>query len=239
MMHIYNKNCFDVFEFIDQDSIDLVICDMPYGTTKNKWDSMLDLNLMWDSLKFICKERAPICLFAKQPFTSKLISANVKGYKHEWFWEKNRAGNFAVVKYQPLSIIEEILVFTTGGASPNYYPIKTKCKPRMNGGKSSSKNGQGFGGIKNGYFQTTEKNPTNLLKYKTVERRNSLHPSQKPVDLLSYIIKTYSKEGDLVLDFCMGSGSTGVAALSLKRKFIGIEIDEKYYNIAKSRLTDV
>jgi len=238
-MNLFNDNCENILKTIPSNSIDLVLTDPPYATTKNKWDKKLNWEEIWKELKRICKDNTPIIFFAQDPFTSFLVNSNLKGYKHKWIWNKKSSANFAVAKYMPLTVTEDILVFTKSGKKVNYFPIMVTGKKRMKGSKNAKTNGEGFGNIKQVYYESDQYYPINLLSYPVVPRKQSLHPSQKPVELLQYLIKTYSKENDNVLDFCMGVGSTIEAALLLNRVAIGIELDRKYYDIAYDRIRKV
>lgn len=253
---LLNGPCEEMLKTLESKSVDCVVCDTPYATTKNIWDQPLDWSVVWDELKRICKPNAAIVLFAQFPFSADLIQSNRQGYKHYWVWNKRLAGNFAVTKYMPLSVTEQILVFTANGEKVNYYPQMEKGKERYRGSKNAKTNGQGFGNVEQIYYKSDTRYPKNLLEYEdptlidvlevtgfggylefsTVNRRQSLHPSQKPVELLQYLVNTYSFAGDTVLDFTMGSGSTGLACD--ERNFIGIEKDETYFNIAKDRLNE-
>lgn len=218
------------------------------GTTACKWDSVILLDEMWNRLNKLIKNNGAIVLFGSQPFTTSLIYSNIKHFKHQWIWNKSSAGNVLVAKYQPLKVEEEILVFTKKGERVNYYPIFTLNNKRdLTKEKPAVKQSDMFSRIKSGKFYKTEKNkkgtqryPKNIINIsaQSTECANSkrVHPTQKPVDLLEYLIKTYTNENDLVLDFTMGSGSTGVACLNLNRNFIGVELDKNYFNIAKNRM---
>ena len=215
---------------IKSNSIDLVLCDPPYGITQNKWDSPIDLDLLWTELKRIRKETTPIVLFSSQPFTTTLISSNLKEFKYCWTWKKHLGTGHLNAKKQPLRVIEDIIVF-----------YKKQCfyNPQMRKGKpyayKSGRNTTNYNSSKNVYcLNKGERYPVNILQFNRDE--NKLHPTQKPIDLLEYLIKTYSRENEVVLDFTMGSGSTGVACKNLNRRFIGIENNKDYYKICKSRL---
>lgn len=239
MNKLYKADCFDILPQIEDESIDLVLCDPPYATTKNKWDQPLNWDLIWENLKRICKTNSAIVLFSQFPFSSHLISSNLEGYKHYWVWDKKLAGNFAVSKYMPLSVSEIVLIFSKDGSKVNYYPQMRKGKARIKGVTTNKAAGQGFGGVKPVSNFSDEYHPTNILEYSIASQRSkSVHPSQKPVALLEYLIKTYSLEGQTVLDFTMGSGSTGVACKNLNRNFIGIEKEQNYFEIAKKRIED-
>ena len=227
-------NCETHLTKLANKSIDCVICDPPYATTKNLWDQPLRWDIIWNELSRIVKTNGAIILFSQFPFSADLIASNRSGYKHYWVWNKRLAGNFAVTKFMPLSVTELILVFTANGEKVNYYPQMEKGKERWKGSKNAKTNGQGFGNLEQVYYKSDERFPKNILEFSTVNRRQSKHPSQKPVELLDYLVKTYSVEGDTILDFTMGVGSTGLACKN--RYFIGIEKDEIYYNIAKEVL---
>jgi site-specific DNA-methyltransferase (adenine-specific) len=233
-------DCLEVMKYIPDASIDMILCDLPYGTTACKWDSIIDLPLLWEQYKRIIKDNGAIVLTASQPFTTKLISSNYEMFKYEWIWEKSKASNFLQSSYMPLKAHENIIVFANG--KPKYNPQKTSGKP-FNKGKDK-RNGvatevyQSIPNI-NGFEIVNEgglRNPRTVQYFVTAESEGKLHPTQKPKKLMEFFIKTYSDENDLVLDNCMGSGTTCLAAKELKRKFIGIEKEQKYYDIAVSRV---
>lgn len=234
-MLIYG-DCHLELQNLSDNFFDMVLCDPPYATTKNIWDQPLQWDEIWNHLSRITKPNGAIVLFSQFPFSADLVTTAKDKYKHYWVWDKKLAGNFAVTKFMPLSVTEVILVFTANGEKVNYYPQMIKGKERYRGSKNAKTNGQGFGGIEQVYYKSDEYFPKNLLEFSTVNRRESQHPSQKPVDLLEYLIKTYSLEGQTILDFTMGSGSTGVACKNTSRNFIGIENDLEYFNIAKERI---
>jgi site-specific DNA-methyltransferase (adenine-specific) len=183
---------------------------------------------MWQQLKRIIKPNGAIVMTASQPFTTTLIASNMKMFKYCWIWNKRTSANVAVAKYQPLKVHEDIVVF--GG---KYKPQMTKGKMRWKGGKANG--GEANGGLKAKYYKSDEYYPVSILDIKT---ERGFHPTQKPVALMEYLIKTYTNEGETVLDFTMGSGTTGVAAINTGRKFIGIELDENYFEIAKTRINE-
>lgn len=233
-MKLLQGDCLEVMKTIPDGSVDLVLCDPPYGITACKWDSVIDLELMWDQLKRIIKPNAAIVMTASQPFTTRLISSNYKMFKYCWVWDKVKTGAFAIAKYRPLANHEDICVFGSGRV--NYYPIMVerdvpkKSKPYTASGSAHLK-------YNDGKARTyTHKYPKTILKVSNAYNTGKLHPTQKPVELMEYLVKTYSRPHDTVLDFCMGSGSTGVAAKNLDREFIGIELDPDYFEIAKNRL---
>ncbi len=235
-IELYHDDCFNVFPTIEDNSIDLVLCDMPYGTTQNKWDSVLKLDSVFHHLARITKDNAAIVLFGQSIFTANLILQS-SCYRYTLIWEKSRAGGFLNANKMPLSAHEDITVHYY--KLPTFNPIKERGKPYT---KKAVTNGDGGNYGKFNRVGTTLDNkgdrfPRSVIKIKN-ENFKSLHPTQKPVALMEYLIKTYSNEGEIVFDFCMGSGTTGVACKNLSRDFIGIEKEEKYFNIAKERIND-
>ena len=222
-------------------SVDMILCDLPYGTTACKWDSVIPFELLWKNYKRIIKDNSAIVLTASQPFTSALIMSNPKMFRYSWIWEKSMAGNFLNVKRQPFKKHEDVLVFSK---------LQTKYFPQMLLGVSYSDNrthkkeenrseihgGGKLNGII-GYKNKTTRYPKSVIQFSN-PNNNSLHPTQKPVSLMEYLIKTYTNEGETVLDNCMGSGSTGVACQNTNRHFIGIEQDKKYFDIAVKRVSE-
>ena len=213
-------------------SVDAIITDPPYGTTACKWDSVIPFEPMWEQLNRIIKPNGAIVLFGSEPFSSALRMSNIKNYKYDWKWDKKQAGNLLNAKIQPLKTYEDLVVFN----KHNYYPIKEKRgKPRKKGGLN--KQPEHTGNVKLDYYTVNnEYYPRAILEMSNANKRNKKHPTQKPVSLMEYLIKTYTKENETVLDFTMGSGSTGVAAVYTKRNFIGIELNDKYFDIAKQRI---
>lgn len=250
---LYCGDCLDIMTQIKVQSIDCIICDLPYGTQKKngcKWDVIIDFNALWKQYHRIIKPNGAIVLFGKEPFSSLLRVSNLEEYKYDWVWVKDTKSNFMQANYQPLNNIELISVFSRGYAREINSELKMVYNPQYIKGNSyslpkDSKTTEIFASNhKNGVYKhsnrdTTQRYPYVMLYFNAVKGKNKLHPTQKPVDLLEYLVKTYTNEGEIVLDNCMGSGTTGVACKNLNRSFIGIEKDEKYFNIAKSRiLTD-
>lgn len=231
MINLMNGDCLELLKTIPDGSVDLILTDPPYGTTACKWDSVIDFTLMWAELKRIIKPNGAIVLFGSEPFSSALRMSNIKQYKYDWVWNKTKGGNFALAKKQPMKSHELISVFYAKQCE--YYPImEVRGKPRKKGGGRASDN---FGITPTVSFNNTYY-PKSILEFSTGSRKDHHHPTQKPVALLEYLIKTYTQECETVLDFTMGSGSTGVAAKNTNRSFIGIELDEKYFQIAKERI---
>jgi len=240
MIDLRKGDCLEVMKEIESGSVDAIICDPPYGTTACKWDSVIDFDLMWEQLNRIIKPNGAIVLFGSEPFSSALRMSNIKNYKYDWTWKKTKAGNFQVTKHQPLKYIELISVFSVG--VHNYYPIlrdaseatKNRYKYDFNSNKHKLKH-MSSGKFKHVFKNGKDKiNPTSIIEFGN--ERKTVHPTQKPITLMEYLIKTYTNENETVLDFTMGSGSTGVAAKQTNRNFIGIEQDEKYFNIATERI---
>ena len=222
---------------ISDDSIDMILCDLPYGTTACKWDTIIPFEPLWEQYKRIIKENGAIVLFGSQPFTSALVMSNPKMYRYNWVWHKTRPSNFPLAKKQPMKYHEDICVF--GKKSPNYYPQMVKSDKVRKKGKNEGYRGFNKGLEKPEYLdkEYTDFYPSSIQTF-PLHNGGLLHPTQKPVALLEYLIKTYTNEGETVLDNCMGSGTTGVACVNTNRKFIGIELDEKYYDISCKRITD-
>ena len=246
MYKLYNGDCLEIMDRLIEEGVkvDAIICDPPYGTTACKWDTVIPFDEMWERLNRLIKPNGAIVLFGSQPFTSALISSNIKNYKHSWVWHKKNAGNILVAKYQPLKTTEDIVVFTRKGEKVNYYPIMLSGYKDRSKDKPLKKKTDLFSGIKSGYFKPgqnkkgDERYPKHLIEFSNASRKNHFHPTQKPVDLLEYLIKTYTNEDEIVLDFTMGSGSCGVACMNTNRKFIGIELDNNYFNIASKRIEE-
>ena len=244
MINLIHGDCLELMKTIPDGSVDLILTDPPYGTTACKWDSVIPFEPMWAELKRIIKPNGAIVLFGSEPFSSALRMSNIKQYKYDWVWEKSKVGNVFNCKNAPQKNFENIMIFSNGtianGSNKKmpYFPqglidvsITKKNQRKVSdvgtiANRPSRKNGSE-------YTQTKTNYPRQIIKF---NNEQGLHPTQKPVALLEYLIKTYTQEGETVLDFTMGSGSTGVAAKNTNRKFIGIEMDEKYFAIAKSRI---
>jgi len=228
-------DCLERMKEIPDGSVDMVLADPPYGTTACKWDSIIPLEPMWEQLKRVIKPNGAVVLFGSEPFSSALRMSNIKNYKYDWVWDKRLPSGMQLAKYRPMMRHENVVVFCFNG-TPNYYPIKTPQKKRT--GKIYSKSETSPIAYDDGKLKTyTEKNPQSILEFYKRDGK-SLHPTQKPVALMEYLIKTYTNEGETVLDFTMGSGTTGVACRNLNRKFIGVEMDKDYFDIAKKRILE-
>ena len=234
---LYYGDCLNIMPHIAEHTIDMILADLPYGTTACKWDVIIPFDKLWEQYNKIIKPNRAIVLFSSQPFTSVLVMSNLKMFKYEWIWEKDKGGNIAILKFQPSKIHENILIFSTGTHLYNPQmeerPVENKRnnKPRLN--KVGIQGSRKFL-IEHSRGMDDVKYPTSI-KYFNSER-HSIHPTQKPIDLLEYLIKTYTNENDTVLDNTMGSGSTGIACINTNRDFIGIEKDEHYFQIAKKRI---
>lgn len=234
-------DCLDVLPTLDPCSIDAVITDFPYGVTQCQWDSVVPLAPMWERLQpLLSSSNAPIVLFASQPFTSSLVMSNPAAYHHSWIWEKSHATGHLNAKKQPMRKHEDILVFSYG--VPNYYPQIT-AKPLKNVRKSSGGNKTSvYGSFKptsdgvNRTISEGEQYPKTILKYNNVPPKQRIHDTQKPLDLIEYLVKTYSLPGDTILDMTMGSATTGIAAMKMGRRFVGIEMDQNIFDTAKHRM---
>lgn len=239
-------DCLDLMKDIPSESVDAIICDLPYGTTGCAWDIIIPFDKLWENYNRIIKKNGAIVLFSAQPFTSKLISSNIKNYKHYWVWDKKISGAFALAKYRPMIVTEEICVFSNGG-KVNYYPIMEDALEKnirpINGGSSVSDAVPVASGLaksdKN--YNPKKRYPKNIIEYSKYNAEcnqlNRVHPTQKPIFVCDYLIKTYTNEGDLILDNCAGSGSTLVAAKKLNRQFIGIEKDKQCYDKILERIS--
>lgn len=234
-MTLLQGDCLELMKDIPNKSIDLILCDLPYGTTHCKWDTVIPFDKLWEQYNRIIKDNGAIVLFGKQPFTSQLINSNLKNYKYNLIWKKNNHDNPLQAKKRFLNITEDIVVFYKQQCCYNPQGLVKVDKITKQGGRGKSMV-QASGDRPDEYKQEYTNYPRNILEF--AKDAKNVHPTQKPVALLEYLIKTYTNEGDVVLDNCMGSGSTGVACLNTNREFIGMELDEKYFEIARNRLED-
>ena len=236
-------DCLELMKEIPNKSIDCIICDLPYGTTAMSWDNIINFDVLWKEYNRVLKENTNIVLFSSGEFTYKLYNSNPKQYKYKLIWKKNVPTGMSSAKYRPMKYYEEILIFQKGKG--NYNP---QMKERVGVGKDCY-NYDHYCGSNNHLvdfkkqpkrYDPDKVQPSDILEFNVVPNRNGkLHPTQKPIELMEWLVKTYSNEGDYILDNCMGSGSTGVACKQLNRGFIGIELDENYFNIAKKRIEGV
>ena len=232
---IYNEDCLEGMKRIDDKSIDMILCDLPYGTTQNKWDSVIPLDELWKEYKRIIKDNGVIVLTSQGIFTAKLMLSNEKWFKYKLVWVKSKATNFLNAKKQPLRKYEDICVFYN--KQPQYNPQMTEGEPYDKGVRKNQLTGS-YGDFNPVHVKSEGmRYPTDVVYFKTAESEGKVyHSTQKPVALFEYLIKTYTDEGETVLDNCMGSGTTAVACINTNRNFIGFEKEEKYYNIANKRI---
>ncbi|MFA7204584.1 MAG: site-specific DNA-methyltransferase [Candidatus Caldatribacteriota bacterium] len=247
---IYNEDCLEGMKYIDDKSIDMILCDLPYGTTACKWDTIIPFDLLWEQYNRIIKNNGAVLLFAQEPFTSQLISSNIYKFKYKWIWQKTKATGFPMANYRPLKSFEEIILFTDApctytknGDRGTYNPQGLKECNRVKKRSSSkhlitSSNG---GNMESEYVVKFENYPQDIITFSNGKKKN-VHPCEKPTDLLEYLIKTYTNENELVLDNCMGSGTTAIACINTNRNYIGFDngIDDKtgryWADIANERI---
>lgn len=245
---IYNEDCLIGMQKIEDGSIDCIICDLPYGVTNCKWDSVLPLEKLWAQYERVIKPNGAIVLFGQEPFSSIVRVSRLSLYRYDWVWQKERPSNFQLMGFQNGRVHENIMVFSKAkacyvknGDTMNYYPQTTeRDKARVSNKNTMYGNnilhdykGSASDGEKKTY---TNRQPTSIIKFNGVSKK--LHPTQKPLELIQYLIRTYTRVGDLVLDNCMGSGTTAIACMNEKRNFLGFEIDNKYYDIASRRIEE-
>jgi site-specific DNA-methyltransferase (adenine-specific) len=234
MINLMQGDCLELMKTIPDGSVDMVLTDPPYGTTACKWDSVIPFEPMWEQLKRVTKKNGAIVMTASQPFTSALVMSNLKMFKYCWVWEKTIATNFMLVRKQPAKRHEDIAVFYR--AQPAYSPQMEAGEPYTDKPRKRTVGVHGDAvTVKLSIENTGSRYPSSVQRFSN-GNNGTVHPTQKPVALMEYLIKTYTNEGETVLDFTMGSGTTGVAAKNLNRGFIGIELDEAYFNIAKERI---
>lgn len=235
---IKQGDCLELMKELPNESIDMILCDLPYGTTQNKWDSVIPLELLWKEYQRVAKQNSAIVLTSQGLFTAQLILSNPKLYKYKWVWEKSKPTNFLNAKKQPLRKHEDVCVFYK--KQPVYHPQMTKGEPYDKGVRKDQRTGS-YGKFHPAHIKSSgDRYPVDVVYFKTAESEGDvIHSTQKPITMLEYFIKTYTNENDVVLDNCMGSGSTGVACINTNRRFIGYELDENYFNIAKERLEKV
>ena len=248
-IELLQGDCLELMKDIPDKSIDMILCDLPYGTTACKWDTVIPFEPLWKEYKRIIRDKGVICLFGSEPFSSKLRISNLDNYRYDWIWVKEKPSNFQLMNYQAGRLTENIMIFSKGKCcyvknnnNAVYYPQRIqRDKPRTANVKIYGETDKNIlnsynKGKEDNYKTYTDKLPTNVLYYSN--ERHKVHPTQKPVELLEYLIKTYTLETETVLDNCMGSGSTGVACVNLGRRFIGVELNESYFNIAKARIEE-
>ena len=236
---IIQGDCLEVMKDIPDKSVDMILCDLPYGTTACKWDTVIPFEPLWEQYNRIVKDGGAVVLFSSQPFTSQLVSSNLKNYKYDWIWDKVSVSNPQLAKFQPLKSFEVISVFGVRGGRASYYPqgLVEIDNPKIRGGAVSKTEKLGHIKRRNDYVQTHTNYPKALcLRFPRPTKVS--HPTQKPIELCEYLIKTYTNEGDTVLDNCIGSGTTAVACINTNRQFIGIEREPEYVQIANERIAE-
>lgn len=228
---IYNEDCLEGMKRIPDGSVDMILCDLPYGTTRNKWDSVLPFDKLWEQYERVIKDNGAIVLTASQPFTTEVITSNKKLFRYEWIWQKDNATGFLTAKIMPMKIHENIIVFYKN--TPDYHPqMRYGFEPYKNFHGSASDNWNVHKKVQS--VSDGERYPISVVKFK--RDKDKTHPTQKPVSLFEYLIKTYTNKGDTVLDNCMGSGTTAIACINTERNFIGFETNEEYYNKSLDRI---
>lgn len=235
MFELHNGDCLDVMQSLKDKSVNLILADLPYGTTACKWDVIIPLDIMWENFKRIITPTGVIVLTASMPFTAVLAASNLPMLKYEWIWEKPQGTNPMMAKKMPLKSHENVLVFYN--KQPIYNPQMEQGKPYKGFSSETAKIGEVYGKLQSRHRDNPsgERYPKTILRFK---QEKGLHPTQKPVPLFEYLINTYTQVNDIVLDPVMGSGTTGIACLNRDRYFIGIEKDKKYFNIAKNRIKE-
>jgi site-specific DNA-methyltransferase (adenine-specific) len=239
---LVHADCFDVFPYIADASVQLILCDLPYNVTGLKWDSLLDLPKLWEQYERIIKPNGAIVLTAMQPFTTELIISNRKMFKYTWVWNKVKPGNFLTAKLKPMQNHEDIVIFSkanTANCNKNnmlYIPQLEKREKVRKYKKEADSDIYARKNTTSIEYTTDFKYPKSILEISNANQKNKLHPTQKPLELMKYLIKTYSNENDVVMDNCMGSNTTGLACKELNRQYIGIEKDKNYYDVSVSRV---
>ena len=227
---IYNEDCLEGMKKLEDKSVDMILCDLPYGTTACKWDTIIPFEPLWEQYERIIKDNGAIVLTASQPFTTKLIDSNIDLFRNCWVWNKKISGNPLLAKHQPLKVHEDICVFSK--KRHNYYPQMRKGKMRKKGGGRSK-----LFDMEMSAKYSDEYYPISIIEFSNAKR--GVHPTQKPVALFEYLIKTYTNEGETVLDNCMGSGTTAIACINTNRNYIGFEMDEGYYKASIERIKQI
>lgn len=234
----YQEDCLLAMKQIPNKSIDMILCDLPYGTTQNKWDAVIPLDPLWKEYKRIIKDNGAIVLTSAEPFTSLLIQSNLKMFKYKWTWDKANPTGFLNAKRQPLRVTEDVLVFYKKQCTYNPQ-MEVRGKPRKKGGYIKPQGSENYGTYEDTVSFNNEYYPTNLIRISNANRGSKVHPTQKPTELFEYLIKTYTNEGDIVLDTCLGSGTTAIAAENLNRNWLGFELEEAYMDVIHERISEM
>ena len=237
-IELWQGDCLELMNNIPDKSVDCIITDLPYGTTQCKWDTIIPFEPLWKQYNRIIKDNGAIVLFGTEPFSSHLRLSNLKNYKYDWIWDKVKGTGFLNAKRQPMRNHELISVFYKKQCT--YNPQKTYGHKMKKSYRSKDLQTDVYGEMKNDYtYESTERYPRSIQVFSTDTPNSSLHPTQKPAALIECLIKTYTNDGELVFDSCMGSGTTGVACINTNRRFIGIELDNNYFEIAKNRISEI
>lgn len=238
-IELLQGDCLELLKDIPDGSIDMILCDLPYGTTQNKWDTIIPLKPLWEQYRRVIKKNGAIVLFSQQPFTSTLISSNPDWFRYEWIWQKTHPKGHLNAKKMPMRAHENVLVFYK--KLPTYNPQKTTGHKRKVARTTYTRVDEGkscYGKeIRDTLYDSTERYPLDVQLFSNADQSNKLHPTQKPLSIMEYFVKTYTNAGDTVLDNCMGSGTTGVACVNTGRNFIGMELEPEYFDIATQRIT--
>ena len=237
MIDLMHGDCLELMKQIPDKSVDMILCDLPYGITACKWDNVIPFKPLWEQYNRIIKPNGAICLFGSEPFSSALRMSNIKNFKYDWIWDKKIPSGMSYARFQPMRQTENISVFCNGKTVYNPQMVKRDKPITAKGGNKYSPSAPIQARKEGKDFKKTYeyKNPINIIVFDKI-RKGSLHPTQKPVALCEYLIKTYTNEGETVLDNCMGSGTTGVACVNTDRNFIGIELDDHYFEVATERI---
>lgn len=234
-IELWNGDCLELMKDIPDKSVDMIFTDLPYGTTQCRWDTIIPFEPLWEQYNRVIKDNGAIVLFATEPFASKLRMSNIKNYKYDWIWDKVKGTGFLNAKRQPMRNHELVCVFYKKQCL--YNPQMTHGHKLKKSYRSKDLQTEVYGEMKNDYmYESTDRYPRSIQVFSTDTQNSSLHPTQKPVALCEYLIKTYTNEGELVFDSCIGSGSIGVAAQNSHRRFLGIEKDKNYFEIEKERI---
>ena len=234
---IYNEDCLEGMKRIPDGSVDMILCDLPYGTTASKWDEIIPFELLWRQYDRVIKNNGAIVLTASQPFTTKLIMSKSDWFRYTWVWDKKKAGNIFLAKKQPMKVHEDIVVFSK---KPHFYNPQMVKREKVKKSKNYG-TGESFGGTRekeDKVYTYTHTYPKSIIEISNARQKGKVHPTQKPVTLFEYLIKTYTNENDTVLDNCMGSGTTAIACINTNRKYIGFELDETYYEKSLKRIKE-
>ena len=232
---IYNEDCLEGMKRIPDKSVDMILCDLPYGTTRNKWDSIIPLEPLWEQYERVIKDNGTIVLTAQTPFDKVLGVSNLKLLKYEWIWDKKLATGHLNAKKMPMKLHENILVFYK--KPPTYNPQFTEGEPYDKGFSLRESSNYGAQKATHGVNTSGKRYPKSIVEFSNADRRNKTHPTQKPVALFEYLIRTYTNENETILDNCMGSATTAIAAINTNRNYIGFELDETYFNLASERIS--